>query len=282
MTLADVAQASVRLGAGLAGIYLLLCLLLWMLQEKLIFHPQQLDAEPTHPAAAAVELLRPDAVLRGWTVNADSSGPVIVYFGGNAEEVSIHIPNFAERDATTVLFNYRGFGNSDGKPSEAALVPDAVAIVEWAKEHFPNRPLVLFGMSLGSGIATLATSEVQADAAILVSPYRSVAHIALATYPIFPIRWMLRHPFRAFTAVEHMPRTLAFASPNDRVIRFAETQAQLRHFGDKAELRTFAIEHSEFLLHQPVWAAVDEFLATMPGSLRPSAIRGRNVNERSS
>ena len=261
MTLADIAQSGVRLGIGLAGIYLLLCVLLWTLQEKLIFHPQRLNAEPTHPAAAAAELRRPDAVLRGWTVNADSSGPVIVYFGGNAEEVSIHIPSFAERNATAVLFNYRGFGTSDGKPSEAALVPDAVVIVEWAKERFPNRPLVLFGLSLGSGIATLTAPEVRSDAAILISPYRSVEHIALATYSIFPIRWMLKHPFRAFAAVEHMPRTLAFASPNDRVIKFAESQAQLRNFGDKAELRTFAVDHGGFLSHQPVWEAVDEFLA---------------------
>ena len=273
MTFADIMQACVRLGIGLAGFYLLLCVLLWTLQEKLIFHPQRLHAEPTHPAAAAVELQRPDAVLRGWTVNADSSGPVIVYFGGNAEEVSNHIPAFAERDATTVLFNYRGFGTSDGKPSEAALVPDAAAIVEWAKERFPNRSLVLFGLSLGSGIATLIAPEVRPDAAILVSPYRSVEHIALATYPIFPIRWMLRHPFRAFTAVEHMPRTLAFASPTDRVIKFAETQAQLRNFGDKAELRTFAVAHGEFLSHQPVWEAVDEFLADMFSAVRPAELQ---------
>ena len=264
MTLADIANVGVRLGIGLAGIYLLLCVLLWTLQEKLIFHPQPLLAEPAHPAAAAVELARADAVLRGWTVNADSTGPVIVYFGGNAEEVSNHIPGFAERDATTVLFNYRGFGTSDGKPSEAALVPDAVAIIEWAKARFPNRPLVLFGLSLGSGIATLAAPEVQPSAAILVSPYRSVEHIALATYPVFPIRWMLKHPFRAFTAVDHMPRTLVFAAPDDRVIPFAETQAQVRNLGDKAELRTFDVAHGGFLSHQPVWEAVDEFLAAVP------------------
>ena len=264
MTLADIAQVGVRLGISLAGIYLLLCVLLWILQDKLIFHPRPLAAEPTHPAAAAVELVRPDAVLRGWTVNADTTGPLIVYFGGNAEEVSGHIAGFAERAATTVLFNYRGYGTSDGKPSEAALVPDAVAIIEWAKARFPNRPLVLFGLSLGSGIATLAAPDVQPDAAILVSPYRSVEHIALATYPIFPIRWMLKHPFRAFTAVPHMPQTLVFAAPNDRVIKFAETEAQLRNFGAKAELRTFAIDHGQFLAHQPVWEAVDAFLAGVP------------------
>lgn len=268
MTLADIAHAGLRLAMGVGGIYLLLCGLLWTLQDKLIFHPQPLRTPPSHPAAAAVELQRPDAVLRGWTVNADAAGPLIVYFGGNAEEVSNHIPAFAGRGATTVLMNYRGFGASDGKPSEAALVPDAVAIVEWAKERFRGRPLVLFGLSLGSGIATLAAPEVQPDAAILVSPYRSVEHIALSTYPIFPIRWMLKHPFHAHAAVEHMPRTLVFAAPNDRVIKFAETQAQVRNLGDKAELRTFRVEHGGFLSHQPVWKAVDEFLASV--SARPA------------
>ena len=129
--------------------------------------------------------------------------------------------------------------------------------------RFPGRPLVLFGLSLGSGIATLAAPQVKPDAAILVSPYRSVEHIALSTYPIFPIRWMLKHPFRAHTAVAHMPGTLVFAAPNDRVIKFAESQAQVRNLGDKAELRTFHVEHGEFLSHPPVWDAVDEFLASV-------------------
>lgn len=260
MSLLEAATAALRIVLVLGGIYLALCAALWAIQDKLIFHPQKLVAGPKHPAAKAVALSRGDAVLRGWTVNEDADGPLVVYYGGNAEEVSAHIDGFRAQQATTVLFNYRGYGASDGKPSQAALVEDAVAIAGWARQRFPDRPLVLFGLSLGSGVAALATPRTKPDALVLVSPYRSIEHIARATYPIFPIRWLLRHPFRAETAVDAMPRTLVFAAPNDRVIRFAESEAMVRLIGDKARLHTFDVAHGEFLFHPPVWALVGEFL----------------------
>ena len=263
MSLLDAAPLALRIVLAVGGIYLALCAALWALQDRLIFHPQRLGAAPANPAAKAVSLARGGVTLQGWTVNEAAAGPVIVYFGGNAEEVSAHIDGFAARSATTVLFNSRGYGGSGGKPGEQALVADAVAIAAWARERFPHRPLVLFGLSLGSGIAALATPEAKPDALVLVSAYRSVEHIARAAYPMFPVRWLLRHPFRAESAVAAMPRTLVLAAPKDRVIRFRETEAMVRRLGGKAQLRTFDVAHGEFLFHAEVWAAVDEFLATV-------------------
>lgn len=263
MSLVEAAPLALRAVLAAGGIYLALCAALWALQDKLIFHPQPLGAPPVNPAAKAVSLTQGEVTLRGWTVNGDAAGPVVVYFGGNAEEVSAHIDAFAVRRATTVLFNYRGYGASDGKPGEEALVADAVAVAAWAREQFPDRPLVLFGLSLGSGVAALATPVAKPDALVLVSAYRSVERIARATYPMFPIRWLLRHPFRAEGAVAAMPRALVLAAPEDRVIRFRETKAMVRLLGEKAQLRTFDVAHGEFLFHAPVWAAVDEFLATV-------------------
>ena len=263
MSIAEAVPLALRILLALGGIYLALCGALWALQEKLIFHPQPLGPAPAAGAGTAVSLSRGDATLRGWTVNEAVAGPVIVYFGGNAEEVSAHVEGFAGRAATTVLFNYRGYGDSDGKPGERAMVGDAVAIAEWARGRFPERPLVLFGLSLGSGIAALATPVVKPDALVLVSPYRSVEHIARATYPMFPIRWLLRHPFRAESAIAAMPQSLVFAAPEDRVIRFAETAAMVALMGEKAQLHTFDVAHGEFLFHPPVWGVVDEFLSRL-------------------
>ena len=265
MSLAEIAPVALRVVLILGGVYLLLCALLWALQDKLIFHPQKLAATPNHPAAEPIAIARGDAVLRGWAVNADAAPgtPLVLYSGGNAEEVSAHIDAFAHLAATTLLVNYRGYGESDGAPSEKALVEDAVAIVEWGRERFPDRPLVLFGLSLGSGVVTLAAPSVKPDAAILVSPYRSVEQIARSTYPIFPIRLLLRHPFRAESAVDAIPRALVFASPADRVIRFAESEAMVRLFGDRAELQTLNVAHADFLHQRSVWQAVARFLATV-------------------
>ena len=88
-------------------------------------------------------------------------------------------------------------------------------------------------------------------------------HIARATYPMFPIRWLLRHPFRAESAIAEMPQSLVFAAPKDRVIRFAETAAMVELMGEKAQLHTFDVAHGEFLFHPAVWGVVDEFLSRL-------------------
>jgi len=266
VTLAEVAGACARVGLGLGTVYLMLCGFLWAFQEKLIFHPRGVIAPPTNPAAAPVAIDRGEVALRGWLVNEHRAGPVVVYFGGNGEEVSVQVPAFARRRAATLLVNYRGYGESGGVPSEHALVEDAVALAAWAKARMPNRPLVLFGLSLGTGVAALAASRAQPDALILVSPYRSVERIARKTFPWFPVRWMLRHPLRAETAVDDIPRALVIASPMDAVIPFAESEAMAEALGERAQLHTFQLAHGAFLGYPPLWEVVDAFLADVQAS----------------
>ncbi|MCY4011482.1 MAG: alpha/beta fold hydrolase [Gammaproteobacteria bacterium] len=256
----DVLAIALRVVLVGGGIYLAFCLLLWALQERMIFHPRPLTYPPFHPAADPVEIRNAGETLRGWIVNERSTGPLVVYFGGNAEEVSGNIPRWADFQATTVLVNYRGFGQSTGTPSERNLVADARAIVHWARQRHPDKPLVLFGMSLGSGVAALAAADTSPDALVIISPYRSVEHIARSRFPIFPIRWLLRHPFDAESVAASMPRTLAFASPSDLVIPFSESAAMVQSLGDRVEFHQYDLGHNAFLEHAPLWDEVREFL----------------------
>lgn len=255
--------------AALSLAYLASCVLLWSTQENLIFYPRSLVFQPTHPAAVPIEIDRADAVLRGWVVNEGQDGPVIIYFGGNAEEVSVNIEYFSYRRATTVLLNYRGYGESTGKPAERHLVEDAVAVSEWTQARYPGRPLVLFGSSLGTGVAALAAVRVRPDAAILVSPYRSIARIAQKYFRIFPVRWLLRHPFRAEAVAAGMPPTLVIASRVDGVIPYEESEAMVRamraaEHGAPVEFRTVDVRHGAFPGEPEFWQAVDDYLAKLP------------------
>lgn len=254
------------------GAYVGICGLLWAFQERLIFHPRAVAVTPWNPAAEPIEIDRGDAVLRGWVVNAESAGPVIVYFGGNAEEVSGNVDNWADRKATTVLVNYRSYGDSTGSPSERALRGDGIAISEWARTEFPDRPLVLVGLSLGSGIAALTAQHVEPDGLILISPYRSVEHIARRSLPFVPVGLLLRHRFSAENAAPDLPRTLVIASQRDHIIPIAENMAMVETIEATAkhrvEVRTFEVSHFGFLRHRGVWRAVDEFLATVSTSPR--------------
>ena len=264
----DVLAIALRVVLVGGAIYLGFCVLLWALQERMIFHPQPLPYPPNHPAAEPVEIQHDGETLRGWIVNDQGNGPLVVYFGGNAEEVSGNIPRWAGFPATAVLVNYRGFGQSTGTPSERGLVDDARAIIRWARERSPGRPLVLFGMSLGSGVAALAAADTSPDALVVISPYRSVEHIARSRFPIFPIRWLLRHPFDAESVVASMPRTLAFASPSDLVIPFAESAAMVHALGERVEFHTYDLAHNAFLEHAPLWNEVRDFLSPYTASRR--------------
>ena len=255
--------------ATLSLAYLASCVLLWSMQESLLFHPRPLAHQPTHPAAVPIEIGRSDAVLRGWVVNEGQTGPIIVYFGGNAEEVSGNIGYFADRRATTVLLNYRGYGESTGKPTQRHLVEDAVAVCEWTKARYPGQPLVLFGSSLGTGVAALAAARVKPDAAILVSPYRSIARVAQKHFRVFPVRWLLRHPFHAEAVAADMPPTLVVASSVDNVIPYEESQAQVRamraaEHGAPIVFRTIDVRHGAFPGEPEFWQAVDSYLAELP------------------
>ena len=257
----DVLGIALRVVLVGGGIYLAFCVLLWALQERMIFHPQPLPYPPMHPSADPVEIQNAGETLRGWIVNEESAGPLVVYFGGNAEEVSGNILHWANFPATAVLVNYRGFGQSTGTPSERNLVADARAIVQWARQRHPDRPLVLFGMSLGSGVAALAAADTSPDALVIISPYRSVEHIARSRFPIFPIRWLLRHPFDAEAVAPLMPRTLAFASPSDLVIPYSESAAMVKTLGDRVDFHQYNLAHNAFLEHGPLWDEVRDFLS---------------------
>ena len=210
--------------AGLA--YAAFCALLFFLQDRMIFFPRPLEGRPSGPGAQPLEIDTGEALLRGWVVNPDRDGVVAVYFGGNAEEVSHLVPLLARLDATGVLLNYRGFGESEGTPSAAALLKDATFVVEWVRGRFAGRELAIVGRSLGSGIAARAAAEAGVERLVLVSPYRSIAHIASSRFPFVPVRWLLRHNIDVAEVAAKLPAgVLVIHALDDRVVPTAESAA---------------------------------------------------------
>ena len=116
----------------LAVIVLAVPALAWLTQERLIFFPQPVTSTTHLPARASpLEVVAADGTrLRGWIVKgAAAPAPAVIYFGGNAEEVSWTLADARwPREWTIVGLNYRGYGASEGKPGEPALTADALAI----------------------------------------------------------------------------------------------------------------------------------------------------------
>ncbi|MDZ7668142.1 MAG: alpha/beta fold hydrolase [Gammaproteobacteria bacterium] len=208
-------------------------------------------------------LERPDVTLHGWIVNADSSGPLIIYFGGNAEEVSRLVDTFAPLEASTVLMNYRGYGRSGGRPTAAALLDDARALVEEMPQRLgADRPLILFGRSLGSGIAAQTTRHARADGVILLSPYRSLTRLAQRYAPGMPARWLLRHRIDTTAALDTLPdQVLVFYSPTDLIIPADESRALIERLEPPPRVVTFDGGHNMPMHDAQIWPAVEAFVA---------------------
>ena len=152
-------------------------------------------------------------------------------FGGNAEDVSRNLPEFAEAfpEYAVYLLNYRGFGGSSGSPSEAAIAEDALALFDQVYASHPQVSLI--GRSLGSGVAVRLASQRPVQQLILVTPYNSLEEIAAQQYPWVPVKWLLKDRFESGKYAAHIRvPTLLLAASDDEVIPRASTERLLENF----------------------------------------------------
>lgn len=206
-------------------VYLVLCAALFVFQRSLIYFPQ-----PGTLNAADTLVKMPDADIRVST--REHSGPkALIYFGGNAEDVSRNLPGFAEAfpDYALYLMNYRGFGGSGGSPSEEAIAEDALALFDQVYASHPQ--IAVIGRSLGSGVAVRLASQRPATQLILVTPFNSLVEIATRQYPWVPVQWLLKDRFESGKYAAHISvPTLLLAASDDQVVPRASSQRLLGHF----------------------------------------------------
>ncbi len=219
----------VRRGAVLFCVtpYLCIIIMLGSFQRSLIYHPKREttigpeDADMPAGCVHTVTFKSHDGLkLRGWHLLPDGRPAhtldecneqlaarwLVIYFHGNAGNRKYRIRDcrdFSRLDANVFLFDYRGYGDNPGSPSEADLSADARAVWKYATEERrvpPNR-ILIYGESLGGGVATRLASEMQQAgtppaALILNSTFSSLTDAAAWHYPWIPVRWLLidRYP----------------------------------------------------------------------------------------
>ncbi len=248
--------------------------LIYFLQERLIFFPQPLTEDPlkanTGAAIEEVNLSTSDHVrLHGWLVHAAPArtpAPILIYFGGNAEEVS-WLASTAGRYAgwSLLLLNYRGYGASEGKPGEAALFADALQIYDYAAGRARGGRVAVMGRSLGSGVAVYLAAERPVAGVILVSPYDSVESVAKGIYPYLPISLMLKHRFDSLARVPgiHAP-LLCLVASDDRVIPRPHSERLYAAWGGPRQWREIGPADHDSLAGEPAyWNAIASFLAKL-------------------
>jgi pimeloyl-ACP methyl ester carboxylesterase len=243
----------------------------WFTQESLLFFPQPVASTAHLPTRASpLEVVAADGThLRGWIVKgAAAPAPTVIYFGGNAEEVSWTISDVRwPHDWTIVGVNYRGYGTSEGKPGEPALTADSLAIYDAVtkRDDIDKHRIVVFGRSLGTAIATHLAAERPVAGAILVSPYDSMTAIGELHYPWLPVSLLLRHRFDAVPDARqnNMPM-LAIVGGADSIIPEERSRALFDSWtGPKTWQLVPRAGHNDLSNDAAFWDGVAEFLREM-------------------
>jgi len=204
-----------------------LCVMLYNKQRALLYFPQ-----PMSPGGETRTVPLRNTGPRVLVSVREVPGPLaLVYYGGNAEDVTQNLPRFeaAFPHYSLYLLHYRGYAGSEGQPNEVDLYADALALFDYA--HRRHRRVVVVGRSLGSGLAVRVASQRQATRLVLVTPYDSIVGVAAEQYPYFPISLLLQDKYESF---RYAPRVRAptriLVAGKDQVIPAASTEQLFRRF----------------------------------------------------
>lgn len=203
------------------------CAAMFAFQRSLLYFPQP---RAVH-AAASTMLLPVDGATLVVTARPRDGPKAIVYFGGNAEDVSQSLARFSADfpDHALYLLHYRGYGGSSGSPSEAANHADAAALFRVV--HARHAEVAVIGRSLGSGIAVRLAGTAPAARLVLITPYDSIVELGATLYPLLPVRWLARDRYESGLVAPgiRVPTTI-IAAERDEVIPRASTEQLLRRF----------------------------------------------------
>ena len=256
--------------AALVAAYVGVVLFVWLVQDRMMFYPRPAVGARVAPAGWRLETVRPTmadgTVLSGLLLLPPGPpAPLVVYFGGNAEEVT-ELAADAERTwgrRAVLLVNYRGYGASAGVPSEASFVADGVALVD----AFSRRPdaqgsrVALHGRSLGTGVAVQVATLRPPQCVVLTSPFASARDIAREAFPWLPIRWLMRHPFDSLAraASNHVP-LLVLAGDSDTLIASHHSRRLAQAWGGPAAFSLVHGGHNDLQDDPRYGAALATFL----------------------
>jgi fermentation-respiration switch protein FrsA (DUF1100 family) len=201
---------------GLAFLYLLGLGWLWMIQQRLMYFPdRRMDAPEAYGLSGfeAVTLTAADGVrVTAWRHPAREGMPLVIYYHGNGGHLGYRKAIYdalAQAGFGVLALSYRGYGTSEGAPSEQGIYADARATLDYAMQTMgvPLERIILFGESLGTGVAVQMASERRVGGVALQSPYTSITKRAGEIYFFVPVSLLLRDRYDSLAKIRdvHSP-----------------------------------------------------------------------------
>lgn len=220
MTFAGIAAIIVGAYAALVGV-------MFGLQRHLLYFPMPGPLDPARAGLAemrSVVLETEDGLaLTAWYAPARGNAATLLYLHGNGGHIghrTIKVRPYLERGFGVLLLSYRGYGSNPGSPSEEGLYADGRAALKFlAGEQIAASKIVLYGESLGSGVATELALGTQVGALILEAPFTSIAEVAAHHYPFLPARWLVRDRFESAAKIARVRApVLIMHGENDGIV----------------------------------------------------------------
>ena len=200
---------------ALVFFYILLLIVVFFFQRNLLYHPSVdnyiKDQGATKPTEIEkVKITTKDNIdLLGWFYNRDvKKFKTVLFFHGNAgslENRTYKLNHFKNLKGNFLIFAWRGFNGNKGKPSEIGLYKDAESAVRWLSHKGINeKDIILYGESLGTGVAIEIAQNKNYAGIILESPFTSMVNMGKKYYPFFPVRFLLKDKFESYKKLKNI------------------------------------------------------------------------------
>lgn len=249
---------------------------MWLTQDSQLFFPQPTRGTAVPPAGWSLEKVAIDAadgtrlagVLVKPPVDPAAARPmaVVIHFGGNAEEVTAYSGEVERQYGrrAVLLVNYRGYGDSGGKPGEKALVADAAALYDWAAKRadLDATRICAHGRSLGTGVAVQLAAARPLKCVLLTSPFESLVAVGKTHFGWLPVDLLLRHRFDSLAHAPGMkiPALVVYGS-DDTIIPAEHSERLAAAWGGPVErVRLDGFGHNDIDLNPRYAEAMVAFL----------------------
>ena len=218
---------------ALVFFYILLLSVVFFFQRNLLYHPSvdnylkdQVVKEPAE--IEKVKITTNDKIdLIGWFYNQDlEKFKTILFFHGNAgslENRTYKLNHFKDLNVNFLIIAWRGFNGNEGKPNEMGLYEDARSAIKWlSAKGIKEQNIILYGESLGTGVAVEVAQNKDYAGVILESPFTSMVNMGKKYYPFFPVSFLLKDKFESHRKIKKvLVPVLVLHGKKDKIVPFA-------------------------------------------------------------
>lgn len=268
-------QEGLRVLLTLLSAYAVVVVWVFLTQSSLVFFPMRsVDMTPQKIGLDFEEVrlkTRDGIMLSSWFIPAEEQRGVLLFCHGNAGNISHRLESiriFHDLGLSVLIFDYRGYGGSEGSISEEGTYLDAEAAWEYLVEerHIDPSEIILFGRSIGGAIAAQLATRKEAGGLILESSFTSITDLGAQLYPYLPIRLLSRYHYDTSSYLQQINiPLLVIHSPDDEIIPFTHAKALYEIANEPKELMKITGDHNAgfYLSGEYYINGIDRFLSAL-------------------